>query len=66
MRSANYKAEIAPNGQIAVPPEIAFQVPLGEPIQVLLQVGDLRGRQRLAPTWAEAVRSGIRNRRLGL
>jgi hypothetical protein len=36
MKSADFQSEIAPNGQIAVPPEIAAQIPPGEKIDVLL------------------------------
>jgi hypothetical protein len=39
MRIVDFKGELAPNGQIAVPPEFASQVPTGEPIQVVLQWG---------------------------
>jgi hypothetical protein len=39
MRIADFKGELAPNGQISVPPEIASQVPAGEPIQVVLRWG---------------------------
>jgi hypothetical protein len=39
MRTVDFRGELAPNGQIAVPPEIASQVPPGEPIQVVLQWG---------------------------
>ena len=39
MKTADFRGELAPNGQIAVPPEIASQVPPGEPIQVVLQWG---------------------------
>ncbi|HTR34426.1 MAG TPA: hypothetical protein VMH80_00895 [Bryobacteraceae bacterium] len=37
MKTADFKAALTPNGQITVPPEIASQVPAGEPIQVVLQ-----------------------------
>jgi hypothetical protein len=37
MKTADFRGEITPDGQIAVPPEIASQVPLGEKIQVVLQ-----------------------------
>lgn len=37
MKTVDFRAEIAPNGQIAVPPEIASQVPAGEKIEVLLR-----------------------------
>jgi hypothetical protein len=39
MKTADFRSELTPNGQIAVPPEIASQVPPGEPIQVLLRWG---------------------------
>lgn len=39
MKTADFRGELAPNGQIAVPPEIASQVPTGEQIQVVLQWG---------------------------
>ena len=37
--TADFRGELAPNGQIAVPPEIAAKTPPGEPIQVVLQWG---------------------------
>jgi hypothetical protein len=37
MKTADFRGELTPDGQIAVPPEIASQVPPGEPIQVVLQ-----------------------------
>jgi hypothetical protein len=39
VKTVDFKGELAPNGQIAVPPEIASQVPPGEPIQVVLRWG---------------------------
>jgi hypothetical protein len=39
MKTADFRGELRPNGQISVPPEIASQVPLGEQIQVVLQWG---------------------------
>ena len=39
MKTADFRGEVMPNGQIAVPPEIASQVPPGEQIQVVLQWG---------------------------
>ena len=39
MKTADFRGELTPNGQIAVPPEIASQVPPGERIQVVLQWG---------------------------
>jgi hypothetical protein len=37
MKTADFRGELTPDGQIAVPPEIASQVPPGETIQVVLQ-----------------------------
>jgi hypothetical protein len=37
MKTADFRGELTPDGQIAVPPEIASQVPPGEKIQVVLQ-----------------------------
>jgi hypothetical protein len=37
MKTADFRGELKPNGQIGVPPEIASQVPPGEQIQVVLQ-----------------------------
>lgn len=39
MKIADFKSELSPSGQIAVPPEIAAQVPPGETIQVVLRWG---------------------------
>ncbi|MBZ5610479.1 MAG: hypothetical protein LAP38_19635 [Acidobacteriia bacterium] len=39
MKSVDFQGQIAPNGQIAVPPEIASQVPTGEKVQVVLRWG---------------------------
>ena len=39
MKTADFRGEIAPNGQIAVPPEIASQVPPGEKVAVVLVWG---------------------------
>ena len=39
MKTAGFRGEVIPNGQITVPPEIASQVPPGEQIQVVLQWG---------------------------
>jgi hypothetical protein len=39
MNTADFRSELTPNGQIAVPPEIAAQVPPGARIQVVLQWG---------------------------
>jgi hypothetical protein len=37
--TADFRGELAPNGQIAVPPDVASQVPLGEQTRVVLQWG---------------------------
>jgi hypothetical protein len=37
MKTAGFRGVLTSNGQIAVPREIASQVPPGEPIRVLLQ-----------------------------
>ena len=39
MKTADFRGQMTPNGQIAVPPEIASQVPPGEKIDVVLQWG---------------------------
>jgi len=39
MKIADFSGELTPNGQIAVPPELASRVPPGEQIQVVLQWG---------------------------
>jgi len=39
MQSVDFSAELTDSGQIAVPPEIAAQVPRGETIQVVLHWG---------------------------
>jgi hypothetical protein len=39
MKTVDFKGELAPNGQIAVPADIAALVPHGERIQVVLQWG---------------------------
>ena len=39
MKTADFRGELTPNGQIIVPPEIASQVPPGEQIQIVLQWG---------------------------
>jgi hypothetical protein len=39
MKTADFRGEIAPNGQIAVPPDIASQVPPGEKVAVVLAWG---------------------------
>ena len=37
MKTADFRGELTPDGKIAVPPEIASQLPPGEQIQVVLQ-----------------------------
>ena len=37
MMTADFKGQLTPNGQIAVPPDVAAQVPPGEQIQVVLK-----------------------------
>ena len=37
--TADFKGELTPDGRIAVPPEIASQVPRGQQIQVVLRWG---------------------------
>jgi len=39
MKTADFTSELAPNGQIQVPPEIAAQVPAGKQIHVVLWWG---------------------------
>jgi hypothetical protein len=39
LNTADFRSELTPNGQIAVPPEIAARVPPGEPVRVSLQWG---------------------------
>jgi hypothetical protein len=39
MKTADFRGEITPTGQIAVPPEIASQVPPGEKLEVVLRWG---------------------------
>ena len=61
MKTADFRGELTPNGQIAVPPEIASQVPPGEQIQVVLQWGvsddetawRAAGRQKFEQAYAE-------------
>ena len=37
MKTADFSGKLMPNGQIAVPPDIAAQVPAGERVLVVLQ-----------------------------
>ena len=60
MKSVDFTGELAPRGQIAVPPAIASPVPPGEPIQIVLQWGisgddtawRAAGRQRFEAAYA--------------
>ena len=52
MKTADFRGEITPNGQIAVPPEIALQVPPGEKVAVVLAWGISEEE----PAWREAGR----------
>ncbi len=37
MKTVEFQGTVAPSGQISIPVEIARQVPLGEPLHVVLQ-----------------------------
>ena len=39
MKAIQFKGTVAPNGQIAVPPDVAGQIPQGEQLQVVLLWG---------------------------
>jgi hypothetical protein len=60
MKTADFRGELTPNGQIVVPPEIASQVPPGEQIQIVLQWGTsaddaawrVAGRRRFEAAYA--------------
>jgi hypothetical protein len=39
METADFRGEITPNGQIAVPPEIASKIPPGQKVAVVLAWG---------------------------
>ena len=62
MKTADFRGELTPNGQIVVPPEIASRVPPGEQIQIVLQWGISADDDRLARGWPAAIRGGIRCR----
>lgn len=61
MKTADFRGELMPNGQIVVPPEIASLVPPGEQIQVVLQWGvseedslwRVAGRRRFEAAYAD-------------
>jgi hypothetical protein len=52
MNTVDFKGELTPNGQIAVPPEILPQLPAGEKLQVVLLWGLSDGDT----AWRAAVR----------
>ena len=60
--TADFKGKLTPNGQIAVPPDVAALVPPGEQIQVVLQWGITEddaawraaGRRRFEAAYAAA------------
>jgi len=52
MKVVDFRAEIAPNGQILVPPEIASQLPPGEKVAVVLAWGESEEEN----AWREAGR----------
>ncbi len=39
MKTADFRGEISSNGQIAVPPEVASQIPSGEKLDIVLRWG---------------------------
>ena len=39
MKTADFTGKLTSSGQVAVPPEIASQVPPGEPVQIILRWG---------------------------
>lgn len=61
MTTADFTAELAPNGKIAVPAEVASQVPPGQVVRVILTWGlsqdeaDWRtaGRRQFEASWVE-------------
>jgi hypothetical protein len=61
MKTADFRGELAPNGQIAVPREIASQVPPGTQVQVVLRWGApeadtawrVAGRQQFEAAYAD-------------
>ncbi len=60
MKAVEFKSTVTPRGQIAVPPEVAGQIPLGEQLQVVVlwETPDLdaawraAGRQRFEAAYA--------------
>jgi hypothetical protein len=61
MKSADFTSELTPNGQIAVPPEVAAQVRPGEQVRVVLRWGAAEddaawqavGRQQFEAAYAD-------------
>lgn len=61
MKTADFRGEISSSGQIAVPPEIASQIPSGETLEIVLRWGrpddenDWReaGRRRFEAAYAD-------------
>ena len=60
MKAVEFKGTVAPEGHIAVPPEVALQVPRGEQLQVVLLWGTpnddvawrVAGRRRFEAAYA--------------
>ena len=36
MKTVEFEGTVAPNGQIAVPPDVARQIPAGEPVHIVV------------------------------
>ena len=61
MNTADFNTELTPDGRIALPPEIASQVPAGETIRVMIHWGDnadeaawrAAGRRRFESAYAD-------------
>jgi hypothetical protein len=61
MKTVDFRGELAPNGVITVPPDIASQVPPGTQVQVVLQWGAsdadtawrVAGRQQFEAAYAD-------------
>ncbi len=60
MKAVEFKGTVTPGGQIAVPPEVARQIPAGEQLQVVIlwEISNLdaawraAGRQRFEAAYA--------------
>jgi hypothetical protein len=50
MKTVDFRGEIAPNGQITVPPEIASQVPPGNTVAVWREAGRCRFESAYVPS----------------